>query len=287
MGLSAATEALQSANLKKPEAIIVATGYGCAESTFRFLKDSISARAFIYSTANSVAAHIAMTLSATGYNNTFCHSSGAFEAAMLDAILMLSEGEASQILLGGIDEMCDLTFQSEENSGRYKTVSKANFDLFGSATPGTVAGEGAAFFILSDIVNERNLAVVENITTFRQSDDLQGMIARFLSAAGVSPDELDLVISGRNGDFSNDSDFIAIEDTLFSETQILYFKQLCGEYPVSVSFALWLGSAILARQQLPAGFHIKLKVKEIKYLLICNRYENKRWTLILLSKTGQ
>ena len=80
MGVAAASEALQQANVQCPDAIITGTAYGCLTDTDQFLtrmvefkETLLSPTAFIQSTHNTVAAQIALMLQCHSYNNTYVH----------------------------------------------------------------------------------------------------------------------------------------------------------------------------------------------------------------------
>ena len=87
MGVAAAMECLQEADVKKPDAIITGTAYGCLEDTGLFLakmvennEEMLTPTAFIQSTHNTVGAQVALMLSCHHYNNTFVHRGFSFES---------------------------------------------------------------------------------------------------------------------------------------------------------------------------------------------------------------
>lgn len=54
---------------------------------------------------NTIGAQIALLTGNHSYNNTYVHRGFSFESALLDAALLLQEGEASTVLAGAVDEM--------------------------------------------------------------------------------------------------------------------------------------------------------------------------------------
>ena len=66
--------------------------------------------AFIQSTHNTVAAQIALMLKCHAYNNTFVHKGISFESALLDGIMLMRDNEASNFLVGAIDELTDNSY---------------------------------------------------------------------------------------------------------------------------------------------------------------------------------
>ena len=157
MGAAAAQECLNQAHTEMPGAIITGTAYGCLEDTITFLtrmieleEEMLPPTAFIQSTHNTVAAQIALMLQCHEYNNTFVHKGISFESALLDALMLLREGETDSVLVGGTDEMTDASFAILTRLGLYKRWPLSNLSLFTTPTNGTIGGEGAAFFLLTD-----------------------------------------------------------------------------------------------------------------------------------------
>ena len=153
MGVTTAAACLQEAGENNPGAIITGTAYGCLEDTAVFLTDIIQRNeemltptAFIQSTHNTVGAQIALMLKCHNYNNTFVHDGVSFESALLDAILLMKEKEAENVLVGSIDELTDNSYAVLNRLGLYKRNMVSSLDLYSSYSKGTLAGEGAAFF---------------------------------------------------------------------------------------------------------------------------------------------
>ncbi len=114
MGLTSALICLNDANIKKPNAIITATGLGSVQDTDRFLdnlidnqENTLNPTPFIQSTHNAVAARIAIETGCHDYNMTYVHKNAAFEQAMLDALLKITSGLYTNVLLGGVEEMTE------------------------------------------------------------------------------------------------------------------------------------------------------------------------------------
>ena len=127
IGLAAALQCVREAGLENVDAITTGTAYGCMEDSEKFLKtiveqdeQMLSPTSFIQSTHNTVAAQIALTLKCNNYNNTFVHRGFSFEHALTDAILLLHEGKAQNVLTGSADEMTDFAFSILQRFGLYK-----------------------------------------------------------------------------------------------------------------------------------------------------------------------
>ena len=294
MGVAAAMDCLKKANVEQPDAIITGTAFGIMEDTVTFLtrivemhEEMLPPTAFIQSTHNTVAAQIALMLKCHNYNNTFVHKGVSFENALLDGLMLLNEGEASDVLVGGIDEMIDTSFTVLTRLGLYKRKPISNLDLYKERSKGTIGGEGTAFFVLSDQRGESCLAELSGLKTFYNPDinfDATEEIGRFLNENSLAVANVDLIITGENGDIKNDEPYQKLKAGIFSDTLCANYKHLSGEYPTSSSFALWLAANIIKKQEVPA---ILLEgdgiVEPPRKVLIYNRYQNKYHALMLVS----
>ena len=291
MGVAAAKDCLDKANVEMPGAIITGTALGCIEDTVTFLtriveqnEELLPPTAFIQSTHNTVAAQVALMLKCHGYNNTFVHKGISFESAMLDAKMMLNEGEANNILVGGTEEMVDASFKVLTRLGLYKRWPLSNLDLYTTESNGTIGGEGAAFFLLSSKSSTEDLAELTAIKTLYKPENIENSIRLFLSENSITVDDIDLVITGLNGDTRNDAVYKNLEKTLFKNNSLANYKHLCGEYPTSSSFALWLAANILKRGIIPnAIVQKKSGITVPQKILIYNHYQNKYHSLMLVS----
>ena len=264
MGVAAALECLNGAT---PDAIITGTAYGCLEDTTVFLKrmidnkeEMLTPTAFIQSTHNTVGAQIALLLQCHGYNNTFVHRGFSFESALLDAIMLLQEGEARNVLIGGIDEITDTSHEILTRFGLYRH--------------GAVNGEGAAFFLLDTEgpkapgtkdpkapgTKDRSVCL-EALDTFYKPTDPARHIREFLA----SHEPPDLVLVGLNGDPANDRTYQGLFPDLPTES----FKHLSGEYPTATAFAL--ARAVQRAREINGR------------VLIYNHYQNIHHSLYLVS----
>lgn len=294
MGVAAATQCLRDAEADMPGAIITGTALGCQEDTIAFLariiemdEEMLPPTAFIQSTHNTVAAQIALMLKCHNYNNTFVHKGISFESALLDGTMLLKEGDADNILVGGTEEMTDTAFKILTRLGLYKRWPLSNLDLIKTQSNGTIGGEGAAFFLLTDKSNSNNLAELVATKTFykpKTKADIELNINDFLARNSIKIEDIDLVITGKNGDWKNDAVYEDLSKTIFSNNSLAYYKHLGGEYPVSISFALWLAANIIKRGQVPETvIDGGLKNTSPKKILIYNHYQNSYHSLMLLS----
>lgn len=292
MGVAAAMECLQEAGVSKPDAIVTGTAYGCLDDTGHFItkmvennEELLTPTAFIQSTHNTIGAQIGLMLQCNNYNNAFVHRGFSFESALIDAIMLLKEKDATNVLVGGIDEITDISHAILSRLGLYKAEDISNLDLFSSPSKGTIAGEGSAFFLLASEPAATDYAKLDAITTFYKPAGLQETaqnINSFLAAHFLTAANIDLLICGRNGDMKNDKLYNELQDTVFSNMQTVNFKHLCGEYPTATAFAMWLAANIIKTNSLPAALH-SVATGEIKRVLIYNNYLGIHHSLVLLS----
>ena len=292
MGTAAAMECLQEAEVKNPDAIVMGTAYGCLEDTGIFMKkmaeqneEMLTPTAFIQSTHNTIGAQIALLLQCHNYNNTFVHRGFSFENALLDAMMLLEENTAATVLAGAADEITDYSHAILSRFGLYKNEGISNTNLFEANSKGTIAGEGAAFFLLSNQSSEKDYAVLNALHTFYKpvsTKHIEVEIERFLKEQSLTAADIDIVIEGKNGATSDDAIYDQLNETVFKNKAIANYKHLSGEYPTSTAFALWLSASIIKTQSLPSLLNTAAQAK-IKRILIYNHYQNVHHSLMLLS----
>jgi len=292
MGVAAAMQCLREAELQMPDAIVTGTAYGCLQDTEIFLnrlvefkEELLTPTAFIQSTHNTVSAQIALMLQCHNYNNTYVHGGFSFESALLDAMMMLNEHEINNALVGAADEIIDTSHFILSRFDLYKKEASTD-TLFDVKTKGTIAGEGATFFTLSRERSGNDLSKLDAVTTFyKPADDseIREQIAAFLAGQTIDIEEIDLIITGKNGDHENDAVYESLNTSLFASKQTINFKHLCGEYPTASAYALWLAAAIIKKGKVPASLLSKEINKSVNKVLIYNHYLNKHHALYLLS----
>ena len=294
MGVAASSNCLQQAGVTMPGAIVTGTAYGCLEDTGIFLtkmveqnEQLLTPTAFIQSTHNTIGAQIALLLGCNGYNNAFVHRGFSFESALLDAALLIKENEADNVLVGAIDELTDKSFEILQRFGLYKNEPVSTTELCKSKTKGTIAGEGASFFLLSSNASGSDCAKLDGFSTFYKPlgiAEIKEQINSFLDSQSVSMDDIDLLITGRNGDYATDKIYRDLESSVFNNIMYINYKDLCGEYPTSTSFALWLAAGIIKNRKVPASIKKEnAQQGKIKTILVYNHYENIHHSLFLIS----
>jgi 3-oxoacyl-[acyl-carrier-protein] synthase II len=294
MGVAAAMECLQEAGVEVPDAIVTGTAYGCLEDTNSFLskmvefkEELLTPTAFIQSTHNTIGAQIGLLLQCNNYNNAFVHRGFSFESALLDGMMLLKEKDAANVLVGAIDEITNTSHAILYRLGLYKQGPVSNFDIYKTKTKGTIAGEGAAFFLLATEPSATDYAKLDGLHTFYKPGgiaEIEKQIASFLQRNALRMDDVDLIITGKNGDASSDAVYDQLAKTVFSNKETINYKHLCGEYPTAASFAMWLAATTIKTGKLPAALnHTTPMDKKINRILIYNHYQGIHHSLSLLS----
>ncbi len=299
MGVAAAMECLQEAGVKVPDAIVTGTAYGCLEDTNSFLskmvefnEELLTPTSFIQSTHNTIGAQIGLLLQCNNYNNAFVHRGFSFESALLDGMMLLKENEATNVLVGAVDEITNTSHTILNRLGLYKQGPVSNLEIYETipiaiGTKGTIAGEGSAFFLLAVEPSATDYAKLDGLHIFYKPEGIsesEKQITSFLERHAVSMNDVDLIITGRNGDVSSDEVYDQLAKTVFSNKDIVNYKYLCGEYPTAAAFAMWLAANTLKPGKLPAALNFTTSPdKKINRILIYNHYQGIHHSLSLLS----
>jgi len=277
-----------------PDAIITGTGLGSVEDTEKILSGMLAGEElmnpspFIQSTYNTISSQIAINLKCHNYNSTYVHRSFSFESALQDALLQFGDGSAESILAGGIDEMTENHLNITRRAGHWKMGPAHNLTILDSGTPGALAGEGAAFFLLESKPSERTYAGIKSVKTFYKPDsieDIENHFVNFLTSQNLAAGDVDAVIFGYNGDAESDPVYDRLGSDIFAEVQQLWYKHLSGEYYTSTGFATWMAANILRHQMIPAIVKLNnFNPDQLQNILIYNQYRNINHSLILLKR---
>jgi 3-oxoacyl-(acyl-carrier-protein) synthase len=296
--ITAAMQCLKEAGINTPDAIIIGTGRGAVTDMEQFVKDMIrleegalNPTLFIQSTYNSPNGWIAMQSACTGYNQTYVHRGCSFELALQDAQMMLADASGPLFLLTGCyDEITEEYYLIRSKRNYWKKNPPDSRKLFEHAdTSGTIGGEGAAFFTLSNEQGPAHAMITDLRIVYRATPgSLRENVVHLLDDAGLLPTDISVVLSGLNGDL--------VQSELYRESLALFpddiclaaFKHLCGEYDTSTGFAVWLAQYILHQKYVPAATLIKNKPPNfIRHILLINHYIHGTASILLISPTNQ
>ncbi len=296
MGLSAATICLREAGLKKPDAIITATGFGFQWDMGKFLTEILEQQEqqltptyFMQSTHNALSGLIALFFKCMGYNSTYTSRGFAFETALHDALLLLQEKEAQHVLVGSFDEVYHVQYTDYIRLGYIKREKTNNFRVFQAETEGALQGEGMAFFIMSDQPKPQSWCRLKNLHMVYRPSDYAGLateLIEFLRGNGLAPGDVDVLVNGVSGDVIRDRWNLDLQNNYFDHATAVRFKHLTGEYDTASSFGLWLGAKILKTQIVPQAVLASPVSTHgpLKTALFCNHYLGKYYSFFLLTR---
>ncbi len=284
MGITAARQALAEAGTGMPDAIITGTGLGSVEDTEKLLHELRSGTSilnptpFIQSTYNTISSQIAINLKCHNYNSTYVHRSFSFESALQDGLLQLDEGMAETVLAGGIDELTLNHLNIIRRLGHWKREPASNLELLRYESPGALAGEGAAFFVVGSNPGAGVYCRVDGVYTFSERTE----VTEFLDK--VHREEIDLLVLGYNGDAEFDRIYDQFQEAHFPGKPVAWFKHLSGEYFTASAIGLWVAANALRNGQVPSYLVLKGQTPTgIRKVLLYNQYRSGYHSLYLLS----
>lgn len=292
MGVAAAQMAMTDAGMDTVEAIITGTGLGCTIDSEKFLENMIdnheeylTPTSFVQSTHNTLGGQIALGMGCTGYNFTYVHGNLSFESALMDAFLQIKNDEANDVLVGSMDETGAHTSKLYQLIGHIKQGKINSGSLYTSGTPGSIAGQGAQFFVCQDRPGTGCYTEVAGISIFNNlpKDDVEKTIQGFLSKHGMTVSDLDAVILGVNGDAQFDGNYNNLRQGIFSKTPQLAYKHLSGEYYTASAFGIWTATNILRFGRVPETLCLNnAPSPPVRAILHYQQYRNADHGLILL-----
>ncbi|MGL1885589.1 MAG: beta-ketoacyl synthase chain length factor, partial [Reichenbachiella sp.] len=166
MGVGAGLMAVK--NQKPQDGIVLGTAYGGIDDSFKFLhqileyeEGTLTPTNFVQSTPNAVAGSLAMMTKNTGYNITHVNYGLAFEAALLDAMMLFEEKKANSLLVGSLEELSGHNFNMDEQAGWFKNSQIDSKNLLSSGTKGSVRGEGSSMFVMDNNPQDALAQVLE------------------------------------------------------------------------------------------------------------------------------
>ncbi len=272
------------------DGIIIGTANGGMEDCIKFLNQIIdfdegllTPGNFVQSTPNAIAGQLSLVTKNHNYNATHVHKGLAFENALIDAKMLMAENPQTQYLVGGVDEISTYNYNIDLLDGWYnKNLHSEN--LYNAHQPATIAGEGAAMFLVS---NQQKNAVakmmaVETVHTPTVASVKQ-RFESFLKEHGFDASAT-LFISGENGDTRLQPFYQACE-ILVDQWPVVRYKHLSGEYPTASSFAVWLACYALQQQSLPPHFYKNnVRINKLQHVVLYNNYHGRQHSFIALGR---
>jgi hypothetical protein len=272
--------------------IVLGTADGGLEDCIKFLNQIVeydegmlAPANFVQSTANAIASQIGLLTSNKSYNITHVYRGHAFENALLDTWMLIAENPGYNYLVAGVDEISSYNFNIDRLNGWHKKEAITNKKLFDTLTPGSMAGEGAAAFIVNDAARGAK-ASVESLQMIHTTDpgELRKQAVNFMQDTGFGNKESDLFLSGEDGDSSMVEYYHIVEKLLPEKTSVLRFKHLCGEFATATAYALWIACQILNGLKIPAHMVKRITPSgQIRRVLIYNSFRRTQHSLILIT----
>lgn len=291
MGVGAAMPILKSNN--SLNGIIIGTAKGGMEDCIKFLNQIVqydegllAPGNFVQSTSNAIAAQLGLLSNNKSYNTTHVHRGLAFENAVIDSIMQLSEFPGNNYLLGGVDEISDFNYNIETLAGAYKEEFISNEHLYDTDSPGSIAGEGAIMFLVND-KKQNALAKLQAIQILHSDDHnlVKNALQQFIKAHLPADDTIDLLISGENGDSRTLEFYTNCEELMNTNTAIARFKHLSGDVPTASAFGLWLACHVLQNTDLAAHMMKKpFTTPGRNNILLYNNYKGLQHSFMLIKK---
>lgn len=275
-----------------PDGIIIGTANAGMADCILFLKQIVDYKegiltpaSFIQSTPNALAAQLSMINHNHGYNMTHVHLGLAFENALTDAGMLISEHPDKTFLIGASDDISSYNHTINVLAGWFRSKGSETGGFYALNSSGSIAGEGAAMFMVSGNPDGA-LARVRAIYSVC-SDDLDCVKTRlkfFLNSYTKSGEKIDMLLSGENGDCRMLKYYNGCEDVISDDATICRFKHLCGEYPTASAFALWLACEIIQKKKVPTYLIKKQGIQSyLRNILIYNNYKGTQHSFMLIS----
>lgn len=217
--------------------IIVASGYGAANTTFNFLGSILddgdscaSPTNFSNSVHNVAAAYLSMQLQALGPNLTISQFDMSISSALHNAACWLAQGRVDTVLVGGVDEHSSLLNYCYQ---RYFASSAGvdQIDPFDFVRQSAVIGEGAAFMVLSRHTDKSKYGFIDGL----DAGDLSQRSAEFDS---------ELLLIGADGHHAHG----AMYEQWSAAQPLLNCTPCYGSLPVGQAFDLAAAGLMLREQ---------------------------------------
>lgn len=277
-----------------PDGILTGTGNGGMEESVKFLRQIIDFKEgilapghFVQSIPNAIGSQIGLLSRNRGYNSTYVHKGLGFEHALIDAFMLVKEKPGSLWLVGGVDEVSGYHHRIEQADGWYKTNFDPGQSLYAGNSPGSIAGEGAALFIVDGRV-EGSRAKIAGIGTLHSADEAvaKARLTEFLERYLPAGEQIDVLLSGENGDNRALHWYAMCESLTGADTVVARYKHLCGEYPTASAFAVWLACQLEQDRPLP-GHLVKRETGNRRYrnILLYNNHKLTQHSFILLQRS--
>lgn len=292
--LATSLSVVRKTGIEQPDAIITGTGLGCIENTEKFLtamvRDNemyLQPTYFMQSTHNTISSQIALHLKCNKYNTTYAQRGISFESSLLDAYLQFELGKIQNALVAGYDEMTPEYFVLLDKINYWKKGEINEAILRKSDSVGSFAGEASTCFMLENKKTESSICELKAVDLlFKPSlQRIKEAIEDMLYKNNLQIKDLDVVMTGINGDINNDTVYKDLTQQLFPKTPVAWYKHLFGESFTASGLGMYTAMLALQTHYLPVDYlyNKNSDLQNIKNILIYNHFQNKDHSLILLT----
>lgn len=265
---------LQEARIDNPDAIIMATGMGCIETSEKFLVDmmeygesALKPSLFMQSTHNTIASTIAINLKCHAYNNTYSQGFASFASALIDGMMKLNASEASTILVGAHDEATPMIAEILR-SGKE------------DALPVSEAAVSMLLTNKEDFPNSAT-AILDDVVIL-YSPTCQDVATQL----DIDADTLLFLGSDYKPDLREYNDLLSIID---ENIPIMNYRELFGSSYSSPALGVYAASKLLASCEFPINlvkylFRESEKVTAPNKIVVVDRCSDKLWSIVKVKR---
>lgn len=289
MGTGAALPLLRDRS-EAVDGIIIGTANGGMEDCIKFLNQIIeydegmlTPTNFVQSTTNAIASQIGLMTSNRHYNITHVQRGLAFENALLDAAMLCAEQKGSSFLVGGVDEISAYNYNIDLLDGWFKQEVVSGTDLYSHDSPGSVAGEGCAMFLVSNRAEGAG-ACIRAVNMLHSSDatTVGDAFQQFLENHLGENQMPDILLLGEDGDNRQAAFYKACESKINDPVSVLRFKHMTGEFATVTALAVWLACEIVQSGRIPTHMVKRSGSGGTKRIVIYNCHKQEQHSFILL-----
>lgn len=282
--IATATEVMKASDIAHPDAIITGTCIGSLANTERFLADMFKNNEqllpptnFIQSTHNTVGSLLAINSKTHGYNATYSHGGISFELALRDAWIQMQTGRIHNALVGGYDEMVDNYFELLRKTGY---VGREGMCPCGEVSVSMMLNTERTAGVLCEL---SGIAISHNFSV----ETVGSLLDDMLKKASLRIADIDVVVTGVNGNAGNDKVYNEITGALFEGRCLAGYKRLFGENYTAAAFGVYAAAHCLAKGFIPAAMAYGGVPAEGVFparILVVNQQKERDVTLTLLGK---
>lgn len=274
---------LRNSGMDSVDAIITGTGMGCVQDTEDFLmslcvdgEQMSKPSSFMHSTHNTISSAIAIRTRSHGYNITYSHRGVSFDYSLLDAYLQFRQGAIRNALVGSHDE-CTPSY--------FKIIEKTSYA--GEAMKDTCAEASVSLTLSSDRNSGMCMISGMDILYRPTPKKVSAALGEILKEVGIQKKDIAGVITGINGNPTNDQYYSQYEETLFKGMTLLHYKHIFGECYSASGLGFYVAAKCLERRFIPPFLVYRgpMASKTPRYILLFNHSDGKTYSLILLSST--